>query len=441
MTDMPVNAWKFRHVGGLHGSLALPGDKSISHRAAILGALALGHTKVTGWLPAEDCRRTAEILGRLGVAISIDGSGTVIDIEGVGLKGLKPPKDDRPLDCGNSGTTMRLMLGVLAAHPFKAILTGDKYLCTRPMRRIIEPLRAMGARLSASDEDQHAPVEIMGGDLTGKTFELPVASAQLKSALLLAGLQAEGETRVREPALSRDHTERQLLRLGAAYSKNEEGWHSVKGGVQFHSRPMRVPGDLSSSAAFLAAAAICPRSEIEIREVGVNPGRSGFLEVLKRMGARITVVNERESDGEPVADIVMRGGAPLKGARVSGDLIPRLLDEIPVLAALACYADGVTVIRNAEELRVKESDRIASMASELSKMGAKVGTMPDGLAIEGGAPLKGAEVESHGDHRIAQALAVAALGAEGETTILDIDCVATSYPAFEADLRSLAGSR
>lgn len=438
---MPGKEWKIRKIGALHGVVALPGDKSISHRAAILGALSVGRTKVTGWLPAEDCLRTAEILKRLGVDISGDGSGTVIEIEGAGFKGLKPPEDDRPLDCGNSGTTMRLMLGVLAAHPFRAVLTGDESLCRRPMRRIIEPLRAMGAQLSASDENEHAPVEIEGGDLSGKIFDLPVASAQLKSSILLAGLQANGTTRVREPSPSRDHTERQLSRLGAAYSKDEEGWHTVKGGIQFQARPMRIPGDLSSAAPFLAAAAICPRSEIELREVGVNPGRSGFLEVLKKMGARISVVNEREVDGEPVADIVMRGGAPLRGARVSGDLIPRLLDEIPVLAALACYADGVTVIRDAAELRVKESDRIASIALELSKLGAKVGTLADGLAIEGGAPLNGTEVDSHGDHRIAQALAVAALGAEGETTVASVDCVATSYPAFESDLLGLAGNR
>jgi len=338
---------------------------------------------------------------------------------------------------------MRLMLGVLAGHAFRATLAGDESLTGRPMRRVTEPLRAMGARIGATGEEsaEHAPLTVEGGPLKGMSFELRVASAQVKSAILLAGLHAAGTTRVREPAVSRDHTERQLARLGARFIPAEDGWIGVEGGHQYEASPFPVPGDPSAAAFFAAAAAIVPRSEVVLTGVCLNPGRTGFITAMDRMGVRLTVANQREEGGETVGDIIVKGGADLKGIRIAGDLVPRLIDELPVLAALACQAEGVTVIRDAGELRAKESDRIAVMAAELSKMGAKVGVLPDGMAIEGGVPVHGAEVESHGDHRVAMALAVAALGAQGPTTVNGVECVATSYPGFKADLDSLSGGR
>ncbi len=432
--------WRVSKTSALRGALRPPGDKSISHRAVILGALARGETRVDGWLAADDCLRTLAIVRRLGVRAEETTGGSTLHISGVGLRGLHAPAGNEPLDCGNSGTTMRLMLGVLAAHDFRCVLTGDDSLRRRPMRRIVEPLRMMGAVIEGADDGGYAPLEVRGAVLRGSSFELPVASAQVKSCILLAGLQASGTTRVREPSPSRDHTERQLRRLGAAYRAGEDGWHAVEGGVQFDARDIRVPGDISSAAFFLAAGAICPRSEIEITGVGVNPGRSGFLEVMRRMGARITLTNEREEDGEPVADIIVRGGARLKGVRVAGELVPRMIDEIPILAVLACFAEGITVIRDAAELRAKESDRIASVAEELQKMGARVGMLADGLAIEGGAPLRGTEMKSHGDHRVAQAMAVAALGADGQSTVEGTACVETSNPSFWRDLSAMGAA-
>ena len=433
-------AWRVRRASGLKGFWTPPGDKSVSHRALMFGALSNGPTKVDGFLPAGDCLSTANVLGRLGVTIRfLNEARTSLEIEGLGLRGLKAPAEPAPLDCGNSGTTMRLMAGILAAHPFRSALSGDASLTRRPMKRIVEPLRLMGASISARGEGDTPPIEIEGAELKGIAIELPVASAQVKSALLLAGLQAAGTTRVKEPSSSRDHTERQLRRLGAAYRVDEGGWHAVDGGVVLSAQPWQVPGDFSTASFFLAAAAICSRSDLTITGVGVNPGRIGLLEVLTKMGARIAVTNQREVSGEPVADLVIKGGAPLKGIRVAGDMIPRIHDEVPVLAVVACCADGVTIIRDAGELRVKETDRIAAVASELTKLGAKVGVLADGLAIEGSATLKGAEVTSHGDHRMAMALAVAGLVAAGETQVTDTACVATSYPGFATDLASLAG--
>jgi 3-phosphoshikimate 1-carboxyvinyltransferase len=295
----------------------------------------------------------------------------------------------------------------------------------------------MGAVINGPDDGARPPLEVRGGQLAGASFELEVSSAQVKSAILLAGLHARGITRVREPAPSRDHTERMLSRLGAKYWRDADGWHCVEGGIQFEAKPLRVPGDISAAAFFMVAAAIVPRSEVEILGVGVNPCRRGVIEVLERMGARITVANEREIDGEPVADITVKGGASLKAVRMAGESIPRLIDELPVLSVAACFAEGVTVIRDAAELRAKESDRIAAMAGELTRMGARIGIFADGMAIEGGIPLKGAAVDSHGDHRVAMALAVAALAAQGGSEVLDTANVATSYPGFFADLREL----
>jgi 3-phosphoshikimate 1-carboxyvinyltransferase len=437
-----ASQWTLGRVPALKGELKPPGDKSVSHRAAILAALASGVSRIEGFLPAEDCLNTVSILQRLGVAIRfLNEARTALEVEGRGLGGLVAPATPEPLYCGNSGTTMRLMLGVLAAHPFRAVLSGDESLSRRPMRRVIDPLRSMGATIEAEggEGDEHAPLAVAGCALKGMSFELRVASAQVKSAILLAGLHASGTTRVREPAQSRDHTERQLLRLGAGFIPATDGWIGVEGGHQFGAAPFPVPGDPSAAAFFAAASAIVPRSEVTLTGVCLNHGRTGFLTAMERMGARVTVANQREEGGETIGDITVKGGADLKGIRIAGELVPRLIDELPVLAVLACQAEGVTVIRDAAELRAKESDRIAVMAAELGKMGAKVGVLPDGMAIEGGVPMHGAEVESHGDHRVAMALAVAALGAQGSTIIRGAECVATSYPGFMDDLGSLTG--
>jgi 3-phosphoshikimate 1-carboxyvinyltransferase len=404
----------------------------------MLAALADGVTRISGWLPAQDCLATLGILKRLGVETNqLDESGTEIEVTGRGLGGLSVPVSGEPLDCGNSGTTMRLMLGILAGHGFRVTLAGDESLSRRPMLRVTEPLRMMGASITGPDEGAHAPLVVEGGSLKGLTFDLPMASAQVKSALLLAGLHATGATRVREPAPSRDHTERAIRRLGAGYMVEPDGWHKIEGGSHLSSGPWRVPGDISAAAFFMVAAAIGIKSEVEITGVGLNPTRTGLLDILLKMGAKIVVANAREEDGEPVADVVVKGGHGLKGVRVVGGMIPRLIDEIPVLAVAACFAEGVTIIRDAAELRTKESDRIATTAAELGKMGAKIGVLSDGLVIEGGQALKGAAVESHGDHRLAMALAVAAGAASGETTVDSVDCVSTSYPGFRADLARL----
>lgn len=438
-----TDSWTIEKASSLKGVLSVPGDKSISHRAVILGALSNGTTRIDGWLSAEDCKASLEIVRRLGAEVKIlNQKMTSLEVTGCGLGGLKPIEEaENPLlDCGNSGTSMRLMMGVLAAHPFRATLTGDESLRKRPMKRVVAPMRKMGANISGPEDGALAPLEILGGNLVACDFDLPVPSAQVKSAILLAGLHAKGVTRVKEPSPSRDHTERALTRLGAKYWKDVDGWHCVEGGHPFDARQIRVPGDISAAAFFMVAAAIVPRSEVELLGVGVNPLRAGVIEVMERMGARITITNERELDGEPVADIMIKGGASLKAVRISGDIIPRLIDEIPVLAVAACFAEGVTVIRDAAELRAKESDRIATMAGELAKMGAKIGIFPDGMAIEGGASLRGAIVESHGDHRVAMALAVAGLAIPGETQVNDTGNVATSYPGFYQDLKELCGA-
>jgi len=437
-----TDSWRIEKKSSLKGSLSMPGDKSISHRAVILGALSGGATRIDGWLAAEDCKASLETVRQLGAGVKVlNQKMTSLEITGCGLGGLKPLNDQAEtiLDCGNSGTSMRLMMGVLAAHPFRATLTGDESLQRRPMRRVVDPLRKMGAEITGPDDGAHAPLAIRGGDLAGGEFDLPISSAQVKSAILLAGLHAHGITRVREPSPSRDHTERALTRLGAKYWKDVDGWHCVEGGHSFDARPIRVPGDISAAAFFMVAASIVSRAEVELLGVGMNPLRTGVLDILERMGARITVTNERDMDGEPVADLVIKGGASLKAVRISGDIIPRLIDEIPVLAVAACFAEGVTVIRDSAELRAKESDRIAVMAAELSKMGAKIGIFPDGMAIEGGVQMKGAGVESHGDHRVAMAMAVAGLAVSGGTVVNDTGNVATSYPGFYQDLMELCG--
>lgn len=409
----------------LRAWLRVPGDKSISHRAAIFGALAEGETVIHGFLVAEDTLATLRCLEACGVGIEGMGSWEVV-VHGVGLKGWRQPQG--VLDAGNSGTTLRLLLGALAGQPFSATLDGDASLRRRPMDRVAHPLRAMGADVTGQGERCLPPVTVRGGSLHPIEYRLPMASAQVKTAILLAGLYAEGETVVVEPAPCRDHTERMLPQFGA--DLRVEGRRiAVRGPARLHGVELTVPGDLSSAAFFLTAAAFLPDSEVTVEEVGVNPTRAGFLEVLQSMGAEVRLSRRREVCGEPVADVTVRH-RPLRATRIAGDLIPRLIDEIPVLAIAACFAEGMTEIRDAQELRVKESDRIRVMARNLEALGASVEELDDGLRIEGPVRLKGGQVEAQGDHRIAMAFAVAGWAAEGEILIQGSEAIRTSFPEF-----------
>lgn len=417
----------------LTGRLQVPGDKSITHRAILLGALADGTTAIRGYLAGEDCERTAAACRALGV--DVEGWGSpVLRVHGKGLRGLREPEG--VLDAGNSGTTLRLLSGVLAAQPFLAVLAGDASLTRRPMGRIIEPLRRMGASIWGRAGDRYPPLAIRGGALRGIRHESPVPSAQVKSALLLAGLYADGPTTVVEPTPSRDHTERLLRGFGHA-AEVEGRAVTVRPARGLTAVAVEVPGDFSSAAFFLVAACLVPGSDLTIAGVGINPTRTGILEVLEGMGARIEIRERREICGEPVGDLVARGG-PLRGITVGGALIPRLIDEIPILAVAAAAAEGETEIRDAGELRVKESDRIAAVAAELARLGVDVAERPDGLRIRGGRPFAGAPCSSRGDHRVAMALAVAALVARGETRVGDTACIGTSFPDFVPLLRRVA---
>lgn len=415
----------------LKGRLRVPGDKSISHRAAIAGALAGGVTEVSGFLASEDCLSTLNCLRELGVQLKLDDDQ--LFIKGCRME-LSPPR--RVLDAGNSGTTARLLLGVLSGQPFQATLTGDESLKRRPMGRVIEPLCRMGVVVTGQSE--RLPLTIRGGRLKAISYRMPVASAQLKSALLLAGLYASGITSVEEPYSSRNHTELMLRQFGARVVV-EERKVFIEGGTNLNGCSVQVPGDISSAAFFLVAAAIVPGAELLLENTGVNPTRAGILEVLQEMGASIELQNSRFYAGEPVADILVKGGAPLRGLSIGGELIPRLIDELPVLTIAAAVAEGETVIRDAAELRVKESDRITSLAGELARIGAAVEELPDGLRIRGGRPLRGALVESHGDHRLAMSLAVAGLAASGEMRVQGAEAIDISYPGFISQLRGLTG--
>jgi 3-phosphoshikimate 1-carboxyvinyltransferase len=409
----------------LHGGLLVPGDKSVSHRAIMFGAIAEGITRIDGFLEGEDTRATAAIFRQLGVRIEAPGDGVRI-VHGVGLHGLQPT--GRTLDCGNAGTAMRLLAGLLAGQRFDSVLVGDESLRKRPMRRVIEPLAAMGAVIDS--DGGCAPLRIRGGQaLHGIDYTLPVASAQLKSALLLAGLYAEGETRVREPHPTRDYTERMLAAFGVP-CEFAPGFAAIRGGATLRATNVRVPADFSSAAFFIVAACLVPGSELLVRRVGMNPRRTGLLHVLRLMGADIAEENAGEQGGEPVADLRVRH-APLHGIEVPIERVPDMIDEFPVLFVAAACATGATVVRGAAELRVKESDRIATMAAGLRVLGIVVDETPDGATIHGGA-LHGGRVESHGDHRIAMAFAVAAQRAGGELRIGDVANVATSFPGFDA---------
>jgi 3-phosphoshikimate 1-carboxyvinyltransferase len=411
--------------GSLRGEVRVPGDKSISHRSIMFGALAEGRTRVSGFLDGEDCLATLAAFQAMGVPIERPERHTVI-IDGVGLQGLRAPPG--PLDMGNSGTAMRLLCGVLAGQTFDSILVGDASLSRRPMRRVTEPLGQMGARIDTG-ESGTPPLHIHGGQrLLGRRHSLAVASAQVKSALLLAGLWSEGETCVTEPAPTRDHTERMLLGFG--HDLQRDGRRvCLQGGGRLEACAVAVPADISSAAFFLVGASIAPGSDLLLRHVGVNPTRTGVIDILRLMGASIEVLGQSEIGGEPVADLHVRW-APLRGVRIPPELVPLAIDEFPALFVAAACAEGETLLTGAEELRVKESDRIQVMSDGLSALGVRCEVLPDGIRIEGRDTLECGEIESHGDHRISMSFAMAALRAESGIVIRDCDNVATSFPGF-----------
>ncbi|MEA5390418.1 3-phosphoshikimate 1-carboxyvinyltransferase [Cyanobium gracile UHCC 0139] len=423
--------------GSLRGHVTVPGDKSISHRSLLFGAIAEGTTRIDGLLPAEDPLSTAACLRAMGVTVSPIAAGQVVTVEGVGLDGLREPAD--VLDCGNSGTTMRLMLGLLAGRAGRHfVLSGDASLRSRPMRRVGGPLAQMGARIQGREDGNLAPLAVLGQTLHGSVIGTPVASAQVKSALLLAALTANGPTTVIEPAPTRDHSERMLRAFGADLEVDgDQGrFITVRPGPSLGGQTVVVPGDISSAAFWLVAAAITPGADLTVENVGLNPSRTGILDVLAEMGARITVLNSRDVAGEPVGDLRVQHG-PLRAFRIEEPMIPRLVDEIPVLAVAACCAEGLSRISGAAELRVKETDRLAVMARQLTAMGARLEEHADGLSIEGPTPLHGAQVDSETDHRVAMSLAVASLVARGDTRLGRPEAAAVSYPGFWDDLARL----
>lgn len=417
--------------GPLRGEITVPGDKSISHRAVMLGALANGTTHITGFLMGEDCLSTIECFRKMGVEIEITDKEVIV--EGVGLHGLCEPEDT--LYTGNSGTTTRLLCGILAGQPFTATLNGDASIQKRPMGRVIKPLREMGASIEGKN-DNYCPLTLYPSELHGIEYRLPVASAQLKSAILLAGLYAEGQTTVIEPAPSRDHTERMFRALGVEI-ETEGNTITLEPPEDLHAVNIAVPGDISSAAFFLVAGAIVPDSELTIKNVGVNPTRTGILDVLREMGADITESNFRD-DAEPVCDLTVRY-SKLHGVEIGGSIIPRLIDELPVLAVAAAFADGETVIRDAQELKVKESNRIAAMVTELTRAGVDVEETDDGMIIRGGKTPCGATFETYKDHRIAMSLAILGLAAQTASRIHDPEVVSISYPDFFNTLEALGG--
>jgi 3-phosphoshikimate 1-carboxyvinyltransferase len=435
MSRPPASTLTVRQVRTIGGEISVPGDKSISHRAVLFSALADGTTVITGFLPGEDCVCTMRALQAMGCVIEAD-SKTRLVVHGVEGK-LQPPLE--PLDCGNSGTAMRLMAGVLAGQPFASKLIGDASLSGRPMKRIVDPLRQMGAKISGLGEKHTAPLEIQGGPLTGIEYTLPVASAQLKSCLLLAGLFAQGTTSITEKTTSRDHTERLLAHFHAPPVIDfvpEGKTIRVRGGSRLHARDLSVPGDFSSAAFWIAAAAALPGADLMVTNLGLNGTRTGLLSVLLRMGAHL---HESISDSacEPFGTVRVYG-RKLRGTKIAGAEIANVIDELPIIAVIAAIADGDTEIRDAHELRVKETDRIAAMATNLRAFGVTVTEHKDGMTVHGGSPLTGAKVGSFGDHRIAMASAILGLFAKGETTITETACIATSYPTFQEDLNKIA---
>ncbi|MBR6399843.1 MAG: 3-phosphoshikimate 1-carboxyvinyltransferase [Firmicutes bacterium] len=412
-----------RPIESINAVITVPGDKSVSHRAVMFGSIAKGDTKITGFLTGDDCMSTISCFKKLGIDIETDGENVVV--HGKGLHGLTAPTE--LLDVGNSGTTIRLISGLLSGQDFVCRLNGDASIQKRPMNRVIKPLSLMGAKIKSTG-DGYAPLEITGTGLKGLEYKMPVASAQVKSAILLASLYADGETVVIEDMPSRDHTEIMLNYFGADIT-NQNGRITSRPVKELYARPVTVPADISSAAFFIAAALLTPNSEITVTNVGINKTRTGILDAFAEMGADIKIVNEHLAGGEPVGDIVAKTSS-LKAITLGGDMIPRMIDEIPVFVVAALAANGTTVIKDAQELKVKESNRIATMAQELGKMGAKITETEDGMIIEGGQPLHGAVTYSHLDHRVAMSIAVAALNAKGETVITDADCVGISFPNF-----------
>ena len=422
--------------GPLRGKVRVPGDKSISHRALLLGAIADGETRVENWLPAGDCQATLNCLHALGVEIE-QHDATTLTVHGQGLRGFRAPNG--VLDCQGSGTTMRLLAGILAGQPFESVLDGHAGLRRRPMRRIIEPLRRMGTRIEERGGG-YPPLTIRGGDLHGIEYTLPIASAQVKSCLLLAGLYADGPTTVREPGPARDHTERMLRAMGVELWVEDSAIVLTPPDHPLHPLCLQVPGDLSSAAFLLVAAILIPDSMVTIEDVGVNPTRTGLLDVLTAMGARIEVEGRGERSGEPVATLRVQTST-LQATVVQGDLVVRMIDEFPVLAVAATQATGRTVVRDARELRVKETDRIAAVAMELRKMGARIEERPDGFVVDGPTRLRSTVVDSHGDHRLAMALAVAGLVAEGTTVVEGAEVIGDSFPGFVETMRRVSCQR
>ncbi|MEA3377986.1 MAG: 3-phosphoshikimate 1-carboxyvinyltransferase [Chloroflexota bacterium] len=419
-----------RSTGSLCGSIRVPGDKSISHRTLLLACLAEGDSEIRGFLPSADCLATLRCIRALGIAVDVHDRTTLI-VHGRGLYGLR--RADGPLNCARSGTTMRLLAGILAGQPFAAVLTGDPQLLRRPMERIALPLRQMGADIATTHG--HAPLTIRRSRLRGREHILPVASAQVKSAIMLAGLYADGPTIVHQPGPARDHTELMLAAMGANVEVSDLIVTLTPGPPPLSPLDLTVPGDISSACFPLVAALLLPGSEITVEGVGVNPTRTGLLDVLDEMGARIEVNARRQQGGEPVALVTARA-SDLHGVQVSGETVVRMIDEFPLLAVAATQAQGSTVVRDAAELRVKETDRIATIASELRKMGADIDPRPDGFVVRP-TPLQGAVVDSHGDHRIAMALAVAGLVADGETTVKHASCIDDSFPRFVDTMQRL----
>ena len=423
---------KLKTTSCLRGEVTIPGDKSISHRSIMFGSISKGITEIHNFLEGADCLSTISCFRNMG--IDIENKNGIVTVHGKGLRGLNAPSC--VLDCGNSGTTTRLISGILAPQHFDVTLTGDDSIQKRPMKRIMEPLSMMGADITSLRDNGCAPLSIRGRQLHGIHYHSNVASAQVKSSILLAGLYADGETTVTEPKLSRNHTELMLQFFGADV-RTSGTTATVLPAAELYGNKVQIPGDISSSVYFVAAGLIIPNSEILIRNVGINPTRNGLIRVCKAMGADITLLNENRDYSEPTADILVRT-SNLKGTIIEGDIIPTMIDELPTVALIACFAEGTTIIRDAAELKVKESNRIAIMVQNLTAMGADVEETEDGMIIHGGNPLHGAVIETKKDHRIAMTFAIAALAAEGETEILDAECVDISYPQFYRDLLSLA---
>lgn len=423
----------FTKKNSLNGEITVPGDKSISHRSIMLGSLASGITEVHGFLQGADCLSSISCFQKMGVDIENDTETNIVRIHGLGLHNLKAPT--KILDVGNSGTTTRLMSGILAAQNFTSTVTGDASIQKRPMKRIMTPLSQMGADITSINGNDCAPLHIQGKPLHGIHYQSPVASAQVKSAILLAGLYADGETSVTEPYVSRNHTELMFESFGVNI-QCEGTTATVQPAAHLEAQKIIVPGDISSAAYFIVAGLITPNSCITIKNVGINSTRDGILDVCKAMGADITLSNVNDTIGEPTADITVRTSS-LRGTVIEGAIIPKLIDELPIIAILACFANGTTIIKDAQELKVKESNRIDVMVQNLSAMGADIEATDDGMIIRGGKPLHGAIIDSKLDHRIAMSFAIAGMNAEGDTEILGAECVNISYPNFYQDLEAL----